>query len=391
MSYYSLAKDRANPEHQKAIALEKRQAHRVCELARHEGIPPTGALTLLRNDPKTQGPRLFAQNCASCHDHAAGNDPLDDIKAEKSSAPNLAGFASRAVDRRPVEPEADRRPAIFRQHEVPQRQDGRLREGDARRSGRRRKRRISKRWSSPSRPRPELPAQKAADAKDAKIIAEGRKLVDRRSRLHRLPQVPREGQVGRRPELTGYGSPQWIAGIIRNPADRRFYGKLNDRMPAYAASETDPAQNTLNPRQIEMLTDWLRGQWYEEEEDGSWDLAFVILGTRTLASLFSGRRHGGPVSVQATVPAAAKHARRFPPRPNLPSFPFSALFSPQELRKRYSLPAWRSILRIPCGVNTAERMCLRSPPVTEQRLCCPRCGEGIAIDPPQAADRLPSL
>ena len=25
----------------------------------------------------------------------------------------------------------------------------------------------------------------------------------------------------------------------------------------------DPAQNTLTARQIELLTDWLRGQWYE--------------------------------------------------------------------------------------------------------------------------------
>ena len=95
LSYYSLAKDRDNPEHQKAIAVEKEQAVRVCELIRHnEGIPPAGAFSLLRKDPKTQGPRLFTQNCASCHDHA-GNDPLADIKAEKSSAPNLAAYASR--------------------------------------------------------------------------------------------------------------------------------------------------------------------------------------------------------------------------------------------------------------------------------------------------------
>ncbi len=64
--------------------------------------------------------------------------------------------------------------------------------------------------------------------------------------------------------MTGYGSPEWIAGIIRNPADRRYYGKLNDRMPAYAASD-DPAQNTLSPAQIKLLADWLRGEWYEEK------------------------------------------------------------------------------------------------------------------------------
>jgi mono/diheme cytochrome c family protein len=65
------------------------------------------------------------------------------------------------------------------------------------------------------------------------------------------------------PDLTGYGSTAWIAGIVRNPAAKNYYGKSNDRMPAYAAS-ADPAQNTLNPQQIKLLTDWLRGDWYEE-------------------------------------------------------------------------------------------------------------------------------
>jgi hypothetical protein len=62
------------------------------------------------------------------------------------------------------------------------------------------------------------------------------------------------------PNLTGYGSAEWIAGIIRNPADKRFCSKFNDRMPAYA-------EDTLNPKQVQMLTDWLRGDWYDEERD----------------------------------------------------------------------------------------------------------------------------
>jgi hypothetical protein len=64
-------------------------------------------------------------------------------------------------------------------------------------------------------------------------------------------------------DLTGYGSAEWTAGIIKNPAEKRFYGILNDRMPAYAAAH-DPAQNTLSSEQIIMLTKWLRGEWDEE-------------------------------------------------------------------------------------------------------------------------------
>jgi len=64
--------------------------------------------------------------------------------------------------------------------------------------------------------------------------------------------------------LTRYGSREWLKGIISNPADERFYGKDdkkfptqgNDRMPAYA--------DILSARDIDLLTEWLRGEWYEE-------------------------------------------------------------------------------------------------------------------------------
>jgi ubiquinol-cytochrome c reductase cytochrome b subunit len=266
LSYYSLAKDCANPDHQRAIALEQRQARRVCDLARGEGIPPTGALTLLRNDPKTQGPRLFAQNCASCHDHAAGRDPLDDIKAEKSSAPNLAGFASRAWIAGLLDPKKIGSPQYFGNTKFRSgKMAGFVKETlgalDAAE-----KKNLEKAIIALSA-EAALPSQKAADAKDAAIIAEGRTILTGELGCTDCHKFRDKGKLGDAPDLTGYGSAQWIAGIVRNPADKHFYGKINDRMPAYAVSETDPAQNTLNPRQIEMLTDWLRGQWYEIGED----------------------------------------------------------------------------------------------------------------------------
>ena len=132
LSYYSLAKDRDDPAHQKAIAVEKWQADRVFELARHEGIPPTGALALLRGDPKVEGRRLFIQYCASCHNHGMSGDdapigediwigPIDGAESLRLWQPPLdCGAAG---------PEANCRPTILRQHEAPQEQDGHFREG----------------------------------------------------------------------------------------------------------------------------------------------------------------------------------------------------------------------------------------------------------------------
>ena len=52
-------------------------------------------------------------------------------------------------------------------------------------------------------------------------------------------------------------------GIIGDPAQPRFYGTKNDRMPSFFKSPGEPEKNILTARQVEMLADWLRGKWYE--------------------------------------------------------------------------------------------------------------------------------
>jgi len=65
MAFYEDANDRG---HQAALAESHRDASRAIELAAGpDKIPVDGAVSLLRRDPFTQGPRLFAQHCASCH------------------------------------------------------------------------------------------------------------------------------------------------------------------------------------------------------------------------------------------------------------------------------------------------------------------------------------
>jgi ubiquinol-cytochrome c reductase cytochrome b subunit len=56
-----------------------------------EGVPPEGALAMMRNDPETRGGEIFQASCASCH-------ALGEIKPKdgKTTAPDLAGYGSRA-------------------------------------------------------------------------------------------------------------------------------------------------------------------------------------------------------------------------------------------------------------------------------------------------------
>ena len=63
----TIYEDRHNESHQAKLNLAERDAHRVVQLAHREGIPQNGARELLARDPLSQGPRLFARHCASCH------------------------------------------------------------------------------------------------------------------------------------------------------------------------------------------------------------------------------------------------------------------------------------------------------------------------------------
>ncbi|MBL9200814.1 MAG: cytochrome b N-terminal domain-containing protein, partial [Opitutaceae bacterium] len=96
LTFRVMQADRNNANYQAALRTAERDAHRVIELAQSPtGIPVTGAVTLLRNDPRTQGPKIFARSCASCHRYD-GHDGLGGQPKDKQSAADLKGFASRA-------------------------------------------------------------------------------------------------------------------------------------------------------------------------------------------------------------------------------------------------------------------------------------------------------
>ena len=63
------------------------------------------------------------------------------------------------------------------------------------------------------------------------------------------------------PVLDGYMSRQWLMDFIRNPADERFYGEMNDRMPAFAPHD-ERRFNQLDEKSLGLIVDWLRRDWY---------------------------------------------------------------------------------------------------------------------------------
>jgi len=246
---------------QASLADEEEVAIRVKELIHSKGIPADGALALLWDDPQTQGPRLFKQHCASCHDHAdaAGNG----ILAEKPSAPNLFGFASvewltgftdpKQIAHAPAAVTKTDRPKYFGATKL---KDGdmvkfvkdNLKELKKDAGVKEYKKMIAALAAESSRKPGEKPSAEALQSIEDFTCTD----------CHRFHG---KGKAKAAPDLAGYGSREWLIGIISDPTQKTFYGATNDRMPAYAKTPETPEKDILTKRQIEMLAEWLRGQW----------------------------------------------------------------------------------------------------------------------------------
>jgi ubiquinol-cytochrome c reductase cytochrome b subunit len=86
-----LLSDCKNPELQKARTSQARLDRRALQIARHDGIAPAGALTMMREDPLLKGEDLFRQHCASCH-KLGDLGPADG----KLAGPSLDGWGTEA-------------------------------------------------------------------------------------------------------------------------------------------------------------------------------------------------------------------------------------------------------------------------------------------------------
>lgn len=251
LTYLAKNEDSKNPIYQAAVKDADASAERIRELA-SQGIPPTGALTLLKNDPATQGPKLFANRCASCHRYG-GTDALGLTPKDPQSAPDLKGFGSREW----------LAGLLDAQHIVSSNLFGatKFRDGKMARfvkkdvagftpEQRQQLANVIKALSAESA----LPAQAAMDAKDADGIKQGRELIASSSmRCTECHQFHKKDEDATAPDLTGWGSHEWLVALIQNPAHERFYGKRNDRMPVFGS------EGILTDAQIDMLARWLRG------------------------------------------------------------------------------------------------------------------------------------
>lgn len=256
----------------------ERFSARSLELAARDGIPPGGALDLLRNDAQTQGPLLFAANCAACH-RLDGHDGLGIVPVEPAASSDLAGYGTRTWIRgflddpmneayfgRMTKPDGepahtkmskwlaetradaeagDTMPALLKNFDAV----AAYLEDESRRPGR-----LS-----------EITAATAADPPasgfDAveQLIRHGRRFFMTTCNECHSYEGEREGTF-RAPEMYGYGSVAWIELMIAEPGHQTRYrtrGREPAQMPAF--------RDRLSELQRNLLARWIYDQGHSVE------------------------------------------------------------------------------------------------------------------------------
>ena len=279
----AINEDAADADYQAAVAEAHRDGQRAAELASSQGIPAQGALALLKQDPFTQGPRLFARACASCHrydghdgsgrlvvettmvdHHKVTKDSLataadlgkfgsrewmrdvlvnyHEVFAPLKNAPNgerfLAGdMASWSTDNKAELSKPENKEALDSLVEFLYQQTGRAGTGEVE--------------------TPQVVTGKSIFTTG--MLPGGGALSSACTDCHtmkvRWEETPLSENPGAGvPSLTGYGGYDWLKAFIRNPGHADYYGD-NNLMPEF--------ESKLTEEQLELLVRWMVGDYTE--------------------------------------------------------------------------------------------------------------------------------
>jgi len=300
LTWVAMQEDKNSHHHQHALLDSQEKAARAIVLAgAPAGIPSSGAVSLLQKDPLIQGSRLFAKHCASCHRYnghdGTGHGKMAkilyregdsiDVIAEKHgmtideilkeshltreqlepgkqltvnfvpTAADLAGFASRPWLEKLLNYKNYTSPEFFGNTEFSNSKMAKFLkdfdESDAEDLAK-----VAAAISAQAK----LPYQAEMDEKDQELIEEGDELIVDGFDCIDCHQYLEPDDEATAPDLTGYGSKEWLTGIIADPAHDRFYGKKNDRMPSFGKDDK------LTDQEISLIVDWLRQDYYVPPE-----------------------------------------------------------------------------------------------------------------------------
>ncbi|MDR2438987.1 MAG: cytochrome b N-terminal domain-containing protein [Planctomycetaceae bacterium] len=239
-----------------------------------DGIPPTGALTLLQRDPLLQGPILYTQHCAVCHpfkplDEEQEHPDFKPIPCETPKGPNLYNpirkkWIEGFFDVKQIRNDDYFGKTKFASGTMVGYVRGELKEisNDEDEDGKLLDQLIDILYSDAQRNQLRVETPNGVEG----LTEEQLELfvTFNCGQCHKF-YAQTEKPVIQAPDLRGYMSRDWMIGIISDPVSTRFYGpaigkdKGNDEMPSFYLS---PEEAVMSREEIETLVDWLRGKWY---------------------------------------------------------------------------------------------------------------------------------
>ena len=251
-----------------AYEAAEHEAARVKELVYlRGGAPKEGAIALLQDDPLTQGPKLFAAHCASCHSHLPPEQfaKLSDEAKAAYSAPNLHNVGSREWIAGLLDPERITTAEYFGNTAHA--------EGDMvdfiasmfaglDEEGQEQVQNIAVALSAQA----DLEYQQSGDeAVEAQGLIEAGIAAMGDNGCFDCHVLGDNGFAGSAPDLTGYMSHEWLTLMISNPEHERMYGwggdpDNNDRMPVFHDPD-NPQKSQLTAKEVDLLVRWLRREW----------------------------------------------------------------------------------------------------------------------------------
>lgn len=248
----AMHKDGKDAQYLKARRKADVQAAAAAEIAK-AGVPPQGALYMVRHDPELRGADLFDKHCASCHVLAGYGDP------KKASATNLDGWTTpRWIESMTHDPDGaeffgrgpfkGKMPSVdVRPKDVPAGEPWTpMVHSDAERKA------VALFLSSLGDEPGDTPV-----AVDTKTRALGEKIVtDRCTTCHLFKGEGDDEGSDVAPELSGYGSIAWTRAQVADPSSSTTYRKkaldaeLKKHMPRF--------DKELSAEDIDIVARWTR-------------------------------------------------------------------------------------------------------------------------------------
>lgn len=288
LTFIAMKEDSENKNYLAAVKAAEFEGHRAAELAKEYGIPATGALSLLKEDARIQGPKLFKRYCSSCHRYN-GHDGLDQVPMkeieengqkksveEAPTAADIGQFGSREwVTSVITDYHATFQPLTNAGEKGERLLGGEMAEWSKANSETLKKSENAEALKGLVEFLVSQSERQDLGTFDPKLVEAGKEifkggklpngsLTANCSDCHALKPVDSSESLGDGagagyPTLTGYAGKAWLKEFVKDPSADSFYGPDHNMMPAFAAK--------LSDKELDQLVDWLVGEYFRPKSE----------------------------------------------------------------------------------------------------------------------------